>query len=81
MKPLFEPVSAGVSPKYGTIDTWCILTGMGRRATYDALGHGHLRAVKVGARTLINIEKGLAWLDAQPTAQIRPQKTRKSNIK
>jgi hypothetical protein len=51
---------------------------MGRRATYDALGHGHLKAVKVGTRTLINIEKGLAWLEAQPAAQIRPQKPRKS---
>ncbi len=69
----------GVTPKYGSIDTWCALTGMGRRATYDALGHGHLKAVKVGARTLINIEKGLAWIEAQPPAVIRPMKPRKSS--
>ncbi|WP_297370036.1 hypothetical protein [Acidocella sp.] len=63
-------------PIFGTIEKWCSLTGMGRRATYDALGHGHLIAVKVGTRTLINIAKGLVWLEAQPTAQIRPQRRR-----
>ena len=63
--------------KFGTIDTWIALSGMGRRATYDALGRGDLRAVKVGTRTLINIEKGLAWLESLPLAQIRPQKARK----
>ncbi|HVE21495.1 MAG TPA: hypothetical protein VNC39_05920 [Acidocella sp.] len=45
--PLTGPV-----PKFGSIDTWCSLTGMGRRATYAALGHG--------TPMLINIEKGLA---------------------
>lgn len=55
--------SATITPRFGSIDTWCLLSGMGRRATYDALGHGHLKAVKAGTRTLINIEKGLAWLN------------------
>lgn len=68
----------GVTPKYGSIDTWCALTGMGRRATYDALGHGHLKAVKAGSRTLINIEKGLIWLESLPAAQIKPMKPRKA---
>ena len=67
-----------LTPKFGTIDTWCALTGMGRRATYDALGHGHLKAVKAGTRTLIKIEEGLAWLESLPPANIRPQKPRKS---
>lgn len=67
-----------VVPKFGTIDTWMTLSGMGRRATYDALGHGHLKAVKAGTRTLIKIEEGLAWLESLPPANIRPQKPRKS---
>lgn len=71
-----QPV-AGVTPKYGTIETWMALSGMGRRATYDALGNGHLKAVKAGSRTLINIEKGITWLESLPPAQIRPQKPRK----
>lgn len=70
--------NAGITPKFGSIDTWCMISGMGRRATYDALGHGHLKAVKAGTRTLINIEKGLAWLESLPPAQIRPQKPRKA---
>jgi hypothetical protein len=66
------------TPKFGTIDVWMALTGISRRMTYEYLGRGDLKAVKVGTRTLINIEKGLAWLEAQPAAQIRPQKPRKS---
>lgn len=69
-----QPVTT--TPRYGSIDTWCALTGMGRRATYDALGHGHLRARKVGTRTLIDIEAGLAWIESLPPAQIKPQSRR-----
>lgn len=71
----------GITPKFGGIETWCALTGMGRRATYDALGHGHLKAVKAGTRTLIKIDEGLAWLESLPAAQIRPQKARKNTAK
>jgi hypothetical protein len=65
-----------LTPKFGTIDTWLTLSGMGRRTTYDELGRGNLRAVKVGTRTLINIEAGLAWLHSQPAARIRAPKQR-----
>ncbi len=71
-------LAKGLTPKYGGIDTWCALTGMSVRGTYDHLAAGNLVAVKVGTRTLINIEKGLAWLEAQPPARIKPQKPRKS---
>ncbi len=45
--------------------------GMGRRTTYDELGLGNLKAIKVGARTLIDVEAGLAWLRSRPAAVIR----------
>jgi hypothetical protein len=61
------------TPKFCTIEHWLALTGMGRRATYDAMGRGDLRAVKAGTRTLIDVEKGLAWINSLPPAQIRPQ--------
>jgi hypothetical protein len=67
-----------LTPKFGTIDTWLSLSGMGRRATYDALGRGNLHAVKVGSRTLINIEAGLLWIASQPAAKIRAPKQRGS---
>ena len=73
-------LAKGLTPKYGGIDTWCALTGMSVRGTYDRLAAGDLVAVKVGSRTLLNIEKGLAWLETQPQAQIKPQVRRKSHI-
>lgn len=63
------------TPKFGTIDTWVALSGISRRTTYELLGRGHLQARKVNTRTLINIEHGLAWLEAQPQAKIKPQRT------
>ncbi len=65
-----------IEPKYGTIDTWILLTGIGRRTTYDLLGNGVLQSVKVGNRTLINIEKGMEWLASQPAAQIKAPKVK-----
>ncbi len=71
-----QTASPALTPKFGTIDTWIALSGMGRRTTYDELGRGNLRAVKVGTRTLINIEAGLAWIASRPAAQIRAPKQR-----
>lgn len=59
-------------PARATITDWCALSGMGRSATYEALGRGDLRAVKLGARTLIDVAHGLAWLDSLPAATVRP---------
>ncbi len=72
------PLIDGVTPKFGTLDMWMALTGMRRRSTYEALGRGDLKARKVGGRLLIDIEKGLAWIDSQPAAQIRASKPRKA---
>ena len=69
-------MDAANSPKFCTIDGWLALSGMGRRATYDKLGTGELKAVKVGARTLIDCEAGLAWLRSRPAAVIRAPRQR-----
>ena len=60
------------TPARATIANWCTLSGMGRSATYQALAAGHLRAVKLGARVLVDVPHGLAWLDSLPPATIRP---------
>lgn len=39
---------------------------LGRTKTYQELGKGTLKAVKLGKRTLIRTESAVAWLDAQP---------------
>lgn len=59
-------------PARATINDWCKLSGMGRSATYEALGRRDLRAVKLGTRVLIDVPHGLAWLDSLPPAAIRP---------
>ena len=59
-------------PAYSTLPDWCRLSGMGRSATYEALGRGDVRAIKLGSRTLIDVAHGLAWLDSLPAAKVRP---------
>jgi hypothetical protein len=51
---------------------------MGRRSIYDALGRGHLKAIKCGAKTLIDVAHGLAWLSSLPPAKIRAPRERKA---
>jgi hypothetical protein len=62
------------TPKYAPLQTWCAISGMSRTATYNALGRGDLTAIKLGARTLLDVEAGLAWLRSLPPAQIRAPK-------
>jgi hypothetical protein len=57
-------------PKYCSIADWGAISGMRRSSTYEALGRGDLRAIKVGSRTLIDVEAGLAWLASMPAAEI-----------
>jgi hypothetical protein len=59
------------TPKFAPLPAWCALSGMSRTASYNALGRGDLKAIKVGARTLVDVDAGLAWLHSQPAAQIR----------
>ncbi len=64
--------SGAITPAFATIDDWQTISGMRRRSTYEALGRGDLRAIKVGGRTLVDVEFGLAWLRSRPPAAIRP---------
>jgi len=59
------------SPKFATIGNWEAISGMPRRTTYERLASGDLKAIKVGARTLIDVDAGLVWLRSLPKAQIR----------
>jgi hypothetical protein len=59
------------SPKFATIEDWCTISGMSRRVVYDRMGTGELTAKKIGGRTLIDVEAGLAWMRALPPAVIR----------
>ncbi len=58
-------------PARATVPTWCRISDMSRSAAYRALAQGHLKAVKMGSRTLIDVPHGLAWLNSLPAATFR----------
>ena len=64
------------TPKYPTIPDWQRIPGMRRTSTYEALGRGDLRSIKLGTRVLIDVEAGLAWLASLPPAEIRTSQDR-----
>jgi len=71
-----EAVAARAAPLpvFCTIARWTDLTGMSRRAVYEALGRGDLVARKRGEQTLIDVDHGLRWLRSLPVAQIKAPK-------
>ena len=64
--------------KYAPIPNWCAMTGMSRSVTYEWLGRGDLRAIKLGTRTLIDVEHGLAQLASMPAAEISTGRNRRT---
>ena len=64
-------MSAPRIPAFATIAGWCAYTGMSRTGTNDALARGDLRAKKLGTRTLIDVQHGLAWLQSLPDAAFK----------
>ena len=66
------------TPRYASISGWCALSGMGRSSVYEALGRGDLRAIKLGVRTLIDVEHGLGWLASMAAAKITTGRSRRS---
>jgi hypothetical protein len=59
-------------PKFASVHRWCALSGMSRTGTYEALRRRYLSAIKVGRRTLIDVESGLTWLCSLPRATFTP---------
>ena len=53
-------------PAYVSVNEWIRLSGLSRTKTYDLLGRGSLRAIRIGRRTLIDVEASLDWLNRQP---------------
>jgi hypothetical protein len=61
---------SAITPKYGKVSTWCLISGWGRSKSYQALADGVLRAKKFGKTTLIDIDHGLNVIEALPDAKI-----------
>ena len=74
MRPDAMPATV---PAYASITNWCALSGMSRSGVYNHLAAPDgLRAIKIGGRTLIDCQHGLAWLASRPAATFRPAKGR-----
>ena len=54
------------TPKYESIADWRRRSGMSITAIYAALGENHFSAIKLGRKTVIDVEAALAWLATQP---------------
>jgi hypothetical protein len=50
---------------------------MRRSTVYEEPGRGNLKAIKLGVRTLIDVEHGLAWLTSMPPAKITTGRRRR----
>jgi hypothetical protein len=70
--------SPGPEPAFCSIEDWCVISGMSRRVTYEKLGTGELRAIKIGSKTLLDVEHGLIWLRSRPPAVIRAPRERQT---
>jgi hypothetical protein len=70
--------SPGPEPAFASIEDWCVISGMSRRTTYERLGSGELRAVKLGSKTLVDVPHGLSWLRSRPPAVIRAPRARQA---
>ena len=73
-KTVGVPAAAVVVPRYATIPRWEEVSGVKRTRTFELIRDKKLRAIKVGSRTLIDVQAGLAWLDSLPTVNGPEQK-------
>jgi hypothetical protein len=69
------PPTVAPLPPYVPVKQACVVGGFGRSKLYEVVGHGLVRAVKLGSKTLIDTASLLAYLADLPAAQIRPAKT------
>lgn len=64
--------TAQIRRRFVSIETWCELSGISRRQTYERIAQGKLRAVKDGHKTLIDMETGERYLAERPELKVRP---------
>ena len=61
--------SAGV-PLYAPISQACDLLGFRRSKLYELAGEGSIRVIKVGGRSLVDMDAARAWMATRPAADI-----------
>jgi hypothetical protein len=61
--------------KYMGMREWTAVSGMSRAATYKAFAEGYIHAHKIGRRTVVDVDQGLAWIASQPAPKVKRRKT------
>lgn len=59
-------------PRYAPIPKACDLLGFRRSKMYELAGAGSIRIIKVGGRSLVDMEIALAYMATLPIANIAP---------
>lgn len=62
-------------PSYAPIPKACDILGFRRSKLYELAGAGAIRIVKVGGRSLVDMEAALAYMATLPLARIAPNAT------
>jgi excisionase family DNA binding protein len=60
--PVADVISSATSKLAYSVPEFCEATSLGRSLVYEEIRKGRLRATKIGTRTIILREDGLAWL-------------------
>jgi excisionase family DNA binding protein len=69
---------SAVSPRYAPIPRACEISGIGRSSVYKLASQGHIRLIKVGNRTLVDLEHLSHWMETLPLANIARSPASKS---
>lgn len=72
----FNPVFVSELPRYAPVPRACDLLGFKRSKLYLLAAEGHIRLVKVGGRSVVDMEAALTWMRSLPTAEIAPSHKR-----
>lgn len=57
-------------PRYSPIPQACQILGFKRSKMYELAGRGAIRIIKVGGRSLVDIEHAIHWMATLPLANI-----------
>jgi hypothetical protein len=66
--------ATSLQPEAARIPTAVVLTGISRSAIYRLAGEGHIRLLKIGNRTLVDMVSLRAHLASLPAAKLRAAK-------
>jgi hypothetical protein len=68
---------AATLPLFGTIDEFSRMFGISRRATYEEIAAGHLKAVKRGTRTMVDFHHALKYFQSLPSVGPEPEQLKR----